>query len=86
MAALDRAIQLDTSADGRVRRPAYTQRGLLWRRAGDDARARADLAEAARLGSQFARSQLRLLNPYAAMCNQMLAEVMGALRRPGPSA
>nr|XP_013798938.1 PREDICTED: tetratricopeptide repeat protein 36 [Apteryx mantelli mantelli] len=46
-----------------------------------------DFARAARLGSAFARRQLVLMNPYSALCNQMLCEMLGRLRNPdGPGA
>ncbi|EHB08780.1 Tetratricopeptide repeat protein 36 [Heterocephalus glaber] len=44
--------------------------------------ARRDFERAAQLGSPFARRQLVLLNPYAALCNRMLADVMRQLRSP----
>ncbi|NXP62280.1 TTC36 protein, partial [Chloropsis cyanopogon] len=47
-----------------------------------DEDARRDLERAARLGSAFARQQLVLLNPYSALCNQMLCEMLGRLRNP----
>ncbi|CAJ0574758.1 unnamed protein product, partial [Mesorhabditis spiculigera] len=42
----------------------------------------ADYEQASSLGSSFAKMQLVALNPYAAMCNKMLAEVMGNMRQP----
>ncbi|CAJ0957804.1 unnamed protein product, partial [Mesorhabditis belari] len=42
--------------------------------------AKADYEKAAALGSSFAKMQLVALNPYAAMCNKMLSEVMQNLR------
>uniref|UniRef100_A0A8B9TP77 Tetratricopeptide repeat protein 36 n=1 Tax=Anas platyrhynchos TaxID=8839 RepID=A0A8B9TP77_ANAPL len=47
-----------------------------------DEDARRDFQRAARLGSAFARQQLVLLNPYSALCNQMLCEMLGRLRNP----
>lgn len=43
-----------------------------------------DFEAAARLGSEFAKTQLVVMNPYAAMCNKMLSDVMGRLRRGEP--
>lgn len=40
----------------------------------------ADFSSAAALGSPFARMQLAMMNPYAAMCNAALAKVMGDLK------
>ncbi|XP_062995134.1 tetratricopeptide repeat protein 36 [Elgaria multicarinata webbii] len=67
---------------GHVACQAFVQRGLIRRLRGQDEEARRDFEQAARLGSSFARRQLVLLNPYAALCNQMLAEVMKTLRGP----
>lgn len=47
-----------------------------------DAEARADFEKAAALGSEFARQQAVILNPYAALCNKMLTEVINKLRNP----
>lgn len=58
------------------------QRGLLRRVACQDAEARADFEKAAALGSEFARQQAVALNPYAALCNKMLSEVINKLRNP----
>ncbi|XP_006741667.1 tetratricopeptide repeat protein 36 [Leptonychotes weddellii] len=60
----------------------FVQRGLLARLQGRNDDARGDFERAARLGSSFARRQLVLLNPYAALCNRMLADVMRQLRGP----
>ncbi|XP_038610609.1 tetratricopeptide repeat protein 36 [Tachyglossus aculeatus] len=78
---LGRAIALSRGR-GRVARQAYVQRGLLARLDGREDDAREDFERAARLGSPFARRQLVLLNPYAALCNRMLADMMGHLRGP----
>lgn len=58
---------------------AHIQRGMLRRLEGDDAGALADFQKASNLGSEFARQMTVMLNPYAAMCNQMLCEVIGKL-------
>ena len=47
---------------------------------GDEDGAKEDLRNAANLGGHFAKQLLITLNPYAALCNQMLAEVMNKLR------
>uniref|UniRef100_A0A2K6TH73 Tetratricopeptide repeat protein 36 n=1 Tax=Saimiri boliviensis boliviensis TaxID=39432 RepID=A0A2K6TH73_SAIBB len=70
------------SLAGRGGSAGFVQRGLLARLQGRDDDARRDFERAARLGSPFARRQLVLLNPYAALCNRMLADMMGQLRRP----
>ncbi|XP_072174883.1 tetratricopeptide repeat protein 36 homolog [Diadema setosum] len=77
---LNTAINL-SQGHGKAACQAFTQRGLIHRLEGRDEEALADFRRAAGLGSQFARAQVVQLNPYAAMCNQMLAEVIGKLRR-----
>uniref|UniRef100_A0A8C6XXH1 Tetratricopeptide repeat protein 36 n=1 Tax=Naja naja TaxID=35670 RepID=A0A8C6XXH1_NAJNA len=59
-----------------VARQGFVQRGLIQRLQGQDEAARSSFEQAAALGSVFARRQLALMNPYAALCNQMLSEVM----------
>ncbi|XP_023576966.1 tetratricopeptide repeat protein 36 isoform X2 [Octodon degus] len=78
---LERAVAL-SGGRGRAARQGFVQRGLLARLQGRDDDARRDFERAARLGSPFARRQLVLLNPYAALCNRMLADMMGQLRGP----
>lgn len=78
---LERALAL-SGGRGRTARQGFVQRGLVARLQGRDDDARRDFERAASLGSPFARRQLVLLNPYAALCNRMLADVMGQLRRP----
>ncbi|XP_052008857.1 tetratricopeptide repeat protein 36 [Xyrauchen texanus] len=78
---LERAISLSRGA-GRSACQALVQRGLLFRLEGHDEEARVDFERAAGLGSEFARQQAVLLNPYAALCNRMLSEVINKLRNP----
>lgn len=78
---LERAVAL-SGGRGRAARQGFVQRGLLARLQGRDDDARRDFERAARLGSPFARRQLVLLNPYAALCNRMLADMMRQLRAP----
>ncbi|XP_060035974.1 tetratricopeptide repeat protein 36 isoform X2 [Erinaceus europaeus] len=78
---LERVLAL-SGGRGRAARQGFVQRGLLARLQGRDDDARSDFEQAARLGSPFARRQLVLLNPYAALCNRMLADMMGQLRSP----
>ncbi|XP_020784317.2 tetratricopeptide repeat protein 36 [Boleophthalmus pectinirostris] len=78
---LDRAVELSGSA-GRTGCQALVQRGLLRRLMCQNDEAREDFAKAAALGSEFARQQAVQLNPYAALCNQMLSEVINKLRNP----
>ena len=39
-----------------------------------------DFKNAACLGGQFAKQQVVAMNPYAALCNQMLSEVFHKVR------
>jgi hypothetical protein len=48
---------------------------------GDDCGSLEDLKRASNLGSQFAKTRLIELNPYAAMCNAMMTEMMTKIRR-----
>ncbi|NWQ79581.1 TTC36 protein, partial [Columbina picui] len=79
---LDTAVRLSRGR-GRAARQSLVQRGLLHRLQGREEDARRDWERAARLGSPFARRQLVLLNPYAALCNRMLAQMLERLRDPG---
>lgn len=78
---LDRAISL-SGGRGRTACQGLVQRGLLRRLACQDDEARADFEKAAALGSEFARQQAVALNPYAALCNKMLSQVINQLRNP----
>lgn len=70
---LTKAIAL-SEGKGNTAMNAFCQRGLLHRTKTDEDAAREDFKRAASLGSAFAKNQLVELNPYAAMCNQMLKE------------
>ncbi|KAF5292717.1 hypothetical protein FQR65_LT11185 [Abscondita terminalis] len=59
---------------------AYCQRGLLNRKENRIDAARDDFNHAAKLGSFFAKNQLVELNPYAALCNQMLRQAFDSLK------
>ncbi|XP_055383646.1 tetratricopeptide repeat protein 36 homolog [Condylostylus longicornis] len=77
---LNKAIQL--SSDFNYKRTAclaYCQRGILHRKYKNIDEARHDFEEAAKLGSKFAKTQLVEINPYAALCNQMLREAFQKL-------
>ncbi|XP_021232005.1 tetratricopeptide repeat protein 36 [Numida meleagris] len=78
---LDTAIRLGRGC-GRAACQSLVQRGLIRRLQAREDDARSDFQRAARLGSAFARRQLVLLNPYSALCNQMLSEMLGRLRNP----
>lgn len=55
---------------------AYTQRGLLYELNQDDENALKDFEKGAKLGNSVAKQESVKLNPYAKLCNQMLAEAM----------
>ncbi|XP_075978335.1 tetratricopeptide repeat protein 36 homolog [Anticarsia gemmatalis] len=76
MSDLDRALQLTAGHKSRARALALCQRGVLLRKRGNDDDARTAFNEAALLGSSFAKKQVVEMNPYAALCNQMLSQVM----------
>ncbi|XP_055856852.1 tetratricopeptide repeat protein 36 homolog [Episyrphus balteatus] len=68
---LNRALEL-SSQQARTRCQALCQRGLLYRKMENISAAKDDFEEASKLGSRFARNQLVEINPYSALCNQML--------------
>ncbi|XP_075184002.1 tetratricopeptide repeat protein 36 [Anomaloglossus baeobatrachus] len=78
---LDHAVELSKGI-GIAGRQALVQRGLILRLKGKDQAAREDFQKAAQLGSDFARQQLVLLNPYAALCNRMLRDMVQKLQEP----
>ncbi|XP_069683675.1 tetratricopeptide repeat protein 36 [Periplaneta americana] len=82
VADLNEAINL-SGAKGKSGCQALCQRGIMHRKDGNDDLARKDFEVAAKLGSQFAKMQLVELNPYAALCNQMLHDVMTKLQEAG---
>jgi len=63
---------------------AYTQRGLIHKLQGNDDAALKDFEMGARHGNKFAKSMAIQCNPYAAMCNKMLAEAIGKLSEYNP--
>ena len=76
---LNKAIELSRD-HGAAAAQAYTQRGLIHRLNGEEDKAREDFTKAAALGSAFAKSMVVQMNPYAAMCNKMLAEAITKLK------
>ncbi|CAG0888366.1 unnamed protein product [Cyprideis torosa] len=76
---LDVALRL-SEEHGRVAAQAYSQKGCILRRQGDQEGARKCFEEGAKRGNRFARMQAVQMNPYAAMCNKMLHDVMECLR------
>lgn len=77
---LNNAINL-CGKRGRTGCQAYAQRGQIYLYWGKKAEAIEDFKIAASLGSGFAKAILTQLNPYAAMCNQMLGEVFAKYRQ-----
>ena len=55
--------------------------GLIRRLQGCNEGALEDFKAAAKLGGRFAGKQVVAMNPYAALCNQMLSEAFDKLRR-----
>uniref|UniRef100_A0A8C8S170 Tetratricopeptide repeat protein 36 n=1 Tax=Pelusios castaneus TaxID=367368 RepID=A0A8C8S170_9SAUR len=78
---LDKALDLSRGT-GHVACQGFVQRGLINQLQGHEENARQDFEQAASLGSAFARHQLVLMNPYSALCNQMLSEMMRKLQNP----
>ncbi|XP_029429609.1 tetratricopeptide repeat protein 36 [Rhinatrema bivittatum] len=78
---LNRALDL-SGKTGCTACQAFVQRGLIHRLQGQEEAAREDFAMGAQLGSGFAKCQLVLMNPYAALCNRMLAGMVMKLRNP----
>ncbi|XP_011332030.1 tetratricopeptide repeat protein 36 isoform X2 [Ooceraea biroi] len=72
------AVEL-SEGKGRAGVQALCQRGALYRSMGQNDKAKEDFTRAAKAGSSFAKSQLVALNPYAAMCNAMLREIMSKM-------
>ncbi|KAI1728454.1 TPR repeat domain-containing protein [Ditylenchus destructor] len=81
---LNRAIELSGSK-GKSAAQAFSQRALIHQLRGDNDSAKDDYESAAALGSTFAKTQLVALNPYAAMCNAMLADVFAKTQRGEPT-
>ena len=79
MKDLDSAIEL-SRGHGKAAAQAYTQRALLKKVHNDDEGSYQDFKMAASLGNSFAKSQVVQMNPYAALCNQMLKEAVCKLR------
>ncbi|CEI89130.1 hypothetical protein RMCBS344292_03499 [Rhizopus microsporus] len=67
----------------KVLRQAYTQRAIIKRQQGDLEGSRQDFEEGARLGNPVAKSVAVNENPYAKLCNQIMAQVMSQELRKG---
>ncbi|XP_017841375.2 tetratricopeptide repeat protein 36 homolog [Drosophila busckii] len=77
---LNRALILATEKQARTKCHAHCQRGILHRKMDNLEAAREDFEAAAQLGSKFAKEQLVEINPYAALCNQMLRQAFDQLK------
>eukprot|EP01117_Protostelium_nocturnum_P010732 TRINITY_DN3864_c0_g1_i1.p2 TRINITY_DN3864_c0_g1~~TRINITY_DN3864_c0_g1_i1.p2 ORF type:complete len:178 (+),score=89.52 TRINITY_DN3864_c0_g1_i1:1617-2150(+) len=71
---VEKAISLCNDKTPFILRQALTQRGMIKMRRGEEELAREDLERAAQLGSTVAAKEAAKLNPYAKLCNQMLAK------------
>lgn len=80
MVDLNNAINL-SQGKCKAARQALCQRGMIHRRQGRDCEAKLDFEAAAKLGSEFAKSQIVEMNPYAALCNKMLHDVFSKLQK-----
>ncbi|XP_050334599.1 tetratricopeptide repeat protein 36 homolog [Bactrocera neohumeralis] len=78
LADLSKALALCTEQP-RTKCTALCQRGVLYRKQNNVDAARKDFEDAAHLGSSFAKTQLVELNPFAALCNQMLRQAFDQL-------
>ncbi|XP_013103966.2 tetratricopeptide repeat protein 36 homolog [Stomoxys calcitrans] len=76
---LDKAIEYGAT-QLKTKCHAYCQRGVLYRKKEKLDEARRDFEEAAKLGSKFAKTQLVEINPFAALCNQMLRQAFDQLK------
>ncbi|XP_068150094.1 tetratricopeptide repeat protein 36 homolog [Drosophila tropicalis] len=77
---LNRALIVATDQQIRTKCHAHCQRGVLHRKLDNLDKARDDFESAAKLGSKFAREQLVEINPFAALCNQMLRQAFDQLK------
>ncbi|XP_030371990.1 tetratricopeptide repeat protein 36 homolog [Scaptodrosophila lebanonensis] len=76
---LNQAIEL-ANEQLKTKCHAHCQRGILYRKLDNLEAARKDFEVAAQLGSKFAREQLVEINPFAALCNQMLRQAFNQLK------
>ncbi|XP_054731636.1 tetratricopeptide repeat protein 36 homolog [Anastrepha obliqua] len=79
LADLNKAIELAIELP-RTKSTALCQRGVLYRKQNNLDAARKDFEAAALLGSSFAKTQLVEINPFAALCNQMLRQAFDQLK------
>ncbi|TMW43386.1 hypothetical protein DOY81_011534 [Sarcophaga bullata] len=77
---LNQALTYSTKPS-KTRCHALCQRGVLFRKQEKLDDARNDFEEAAKMGSKFAKQQLVEINPFAALCNQMLRQAFEQLEK-----
>ncbi|EGD83437.1 tetratricopeptide repeat protein 36 [Salpingoeca rosetta] len=85
MKDLDYAIE-KCELSTKVAQQVYAQRGVLKRLNGDTEGARKDFETAGMYGNAWARHEAVKLNPYAALCNQMLKQAVDKLSGKAPEA
>ncbi|KAI8905917.1 hypothetical protein EDD86DRAFT_175432, partial [Gorgonomyces haynaldii] len=73
----DKAIELGTGQQTTLMQ-AYTQRAVIHRKLGNTKEAERDFQQGAQFGNPLARGVIKN-NPYAKLCNQMVAEAMAKL-------
>jgi len=78
---LNEAIRISNGL-GRAACQAFTQRAIVHRLSKNEEAATEDFTKAASLGSAFAKSQLVLMNPYAALCNKVMSQILSTECRP----
>lgn len=76
---LKTAIDL-TNGMGPLAGKAFCQRAIINRLLGHEKESLEDFKRASELGNAFAKSHLAKMNPYAALCNQMLTEMMSGYK------
>lgn len=76
---LDKAIALSSGCT-KAACQAYTQRAIIKRYEGFEDEAMVDFKLAAHLGGTYAKEMCVALNPYAALCSNMLASVFQKIR------
>jgi hypothetical protein len=69
------------SVPSALRARALIQKSMVLRLRGQEEEARAAMEAAASLGDAFAKTEAVKMNPYAAMCNAMLASVAKSMEK-----
>ncbi|CAG2111872.1 unnamed protein product [Medioppia subpectinata] len=77
---LNNAINL-SDGKGLVARQAYCQRGLIQLLNNKQTEGIEDMEISAKMGNEFAKALVVQMNPYAALCNQMLRDMIDKCRK-----